>query len=364
MIRTVKETVSTLVIGDPHFKVDNVPEVDLFISRITKIAEEKNPDFIVILGDVLHTHERIHTVPLNKAYEFIDKMRNISETFVLVGNHDATSNQIFLTEDHWMNGMKEWSNLTIVDKVVIHKVKGFVFVLVPYVPNGRFEEALNTNISDVFHWKDSTCIFAHQEFQGCKMGAIISTDGDKWDKDYPRIISGHIHSKQKPQENIYYCGSSMQNAFGESSKNIIPYVVFSTENKDYALAELDLELPQKKIVYMDVENVDEYIQPETQDKIKLTISGSYEQFKALKKTKKYKKLLEDGVKIVFKAKTMEGMSELLKNVSENNTIEEKMENLTISKKGKTDFIHILDNIIQKKNDPYLTKTYEFVVKNM
>jgi DNA repair exonuclease SbcCD nuclease subunit len=364
MSRTVKENVSALVIGDPHFRVDNVPEVDLFISRITKLAEEKNPDFIVILGDVLHTHERIHTIPLNKAYELIDKMRNISETFVLVGNHDATSNQIFLTDDHWMNGMKEWSNLTIVDKVVRHKVKEFEFVLVPYVPNGRFEEALNTNVSDLFHWKDATCIFAHQEFQGCKMGAIISTDGDKWNTDYPHIISGHIHSRQKPQENVYYCGSSMQNAFGESSKNIIPFVVFSTEIKDYSLTELDLELPQKKIVYMDVENVDDYVQPETDDKIKLTISGSYEQFKALKKTKKYKKLVEDGVKIVFKAKTMEGMTELLKNVSETNSIEEKMESLTISKKGKTGFIHILDDIILKKNDPYLTKTYEFVVKSM
>lgn len=358
------EKISALIIGDPHFKVNNIPDVDLFISRITLLAEERNPDFIVILGDVLDTHERLHTIPLNKAYELIDKMRNISETFVLVGNHDATSNQIFLTNDHWMNGMKEWSNLTIVDKVVKHKVKGYEFVLVPYVPNGRFEEALNTTEN----WKVATCIFAHQEFQGCKMGAIISTDGDKWDTTYPSIISGHIHSRQKPQENIYYCGSSMQNAFGESTKNIIPYITFYDEdNSQYHLEEIDLELPRKKIVYLDVENVDEYVQPETQDKIKLTVSGSYEQFKALKKTKKYKELLDDGVKIVFKAKTMEGMNELLKNVHTDN-LEKDFENLSLldkgSKKGKTDFINILDDIINKKNDPYLTKTYELVVKGL
>ena len=369
------EKISVLIIGDPHFKVNNIPDVDLFISKITLLAEERNPDFIVILGDVLDTHERIHTIPLNKAYEFIDKMRNISETFILVGNHDATSNQIFLSNDHWMNGMKEWSNLTVVDRVVKHTIKGYEFVLVPYVPNGRFEEALNTTVN----WKEATCIFAHQEFQGCKMGAIISTDGDKWDTTYPCIISGHIHSRQKPQENIYYCGSSMQNAFGESTKNIIPYITFYDNEKNsednsedtttipYHLEEIDLELPRKKIVYLDVENVDEYLQPQTQDKIKLTVSGSYEQFKALKKTKKYKELLEDGVKIVFKAKTMEGMNELLKNVNADN-LEKDFENLSIldkgSKKGKTDFINILDVIINKKNDPYLTKTYELVVKGI
>ena len=77
-----------LIIGDPQFKVDNVLEVDLFIERITILAQNKEPDLIIILGDVLHDHERLHTIPLNKAYEFINRMRNITKTYIIVGNHD------------------------------------------------------------------------------------------------------------------------------------------------------------------------------------------------------------------------------------------------------------------------------------
>ena len=40
--------------------------------------KEKKPDFIVCLGDLLHNHERLNTMTLNKAYDFIHKMRNIA----------------------------------------------------------------------------------------------------------------------------------------------------------------------------------------------------------------------------------------------------------------------------------------------
>ncbi len=56
-------------------------------------------------------------------------------------------------------------------------------------------------------WKNVNCIFAHQEFYGCKMGAIESIEGDKWDHSFPLVISGHIHSEQRPQKIFFYPGS-------------------------------------------------------------------------------------------------------------------------------------------------------------
>ncbi len=35
------------------------------------------------------------------------------------------------------------------------------------------------------------------------MGAIESIEGDKWDHSFPLVISGHIHSEQRPQKNIF-----------------------------------------------------------------------------------------------------------------------------------------------------------------
>lgn len=333
---------TVLFIGDPHFQVSNIPEVELFIEKMTRLAEEKKPDLIVIAGDLLHTHERLHSIPLNKAYEFVDKMRHITETFVLVGNHDMYNNSQFLTNNHWMNSMKEWKNTVIVDTVETVTINDNFFVFVPYVYPGRFEEALS--ISDI-DWKNADCIFAHQEFFGCKMGAIVSVEGDKWPLEYPHVVSGHIHSKQRPQNNIYYSGSAMQHAFGESSKNIIAYLTF-IQGEDYNLEEIDLKLPRKKIVYMDVENIDDYKLPETKDKIKITVSGGYNQFKALKRTKKYKKLIKEGVKVVFKAKKIE----------HEKSIPEKIAN-------ETTFSTILGEIVNQEKNNYLYQTYELIVNN-
>lgn len=342
-------TVTVLFIGDPHFQVSNIPEVDMFLEKIINLAKDKKPDIIVIAGDLLHTHEKLHTTALNKAYELVDNMRKISKTYVIVGNHDMICNQSFLTNNHWMNGMKEWKNTVIVDIVISEFINNEKFIFVPYVSNGRFEEALQT-LREPFD--NVSCIFAHQEFAGCKMGSIISVEGDKWSLKNPLVVSGHIHSRQIPQKNIYYSGSAMQHAFGESEKNIIAFLTF--ENNDYKIEEIDLKLPRKKIVYMDVDSVDKYIVPDTKDQIKVTIKGDYNEFKALKKTKKYKDMIEKGVKVVFKPKKIDQT----KKVIENGFIKEVVDEV---KSNTTDFNTILSSIITEQKNPYLMQTYELII---
>lgn len=479
---------SFLVCGDPHIKTDNIPEVDMFINKLEKLIKDKQPDRIVILGDVLHTHERLHTIPLNKAYELINRVRQYTKTYVLVGNHDMClgenvlvktyaggcklsqdikvgdrlqgddyyprtvksvcsgedalykikqygdnvqdyvvnknhilvlkkdyktvhisveefldlheteqvkyfgyrhsvyehyshklqypisvqfvgigkyygfevdhnnlfllgdntvthncNNQQYLSENHWMNAMKEWDNVEIVDTVQYEEIEGQMYIFSPYVPNGRFIEALETE--DSIDWKKANIIFAHQEFKGCKMGAIVSEDGDEWQLEYPNVISGHIHSNQTPQKNVYYPGSAMQHAFGESEKNIIAYVD-NIEYGDYNLEEIDLKLPRKKIIYTDVQAIDDVKLPKNEDKVKITVSGVYEEFKALKKTKKYKNLIDQGIKVVFKPKKLEVNSE-------------KYSKTEVTQ--MSDFQEILGNIINTEKNPYLVEAYELIM---
>jgi hypothetical protein len=507
-----------IAVGDPHFKIDNIEEVNMFIERIEKLVLREQPNLIVILGDLLHTHERLHVTPLNKAYEFVDKMRKISKTIILVGNHDMCfgkdtkvllynnttknvqdidigdmvmgddlnprivisktrgisrmykvsqllqnsytvneyhmlclrpyrthwkhdniwfvaylnieslkiynvlfdtekqcfdffktikdieisvidylnlplniriylygyncnkditsisvepskevmyhgfetdgnhkflledltvvhncNNQQFLTNNHWMNAMKNWENVTIVDTVQHIEIDGYQFTFCPYVPPGRFVEALNSDSKD---WKRSNAIFCHQEFQGCKMGAINSTDGDKWDTSFPDIISGHIHSKQTIQNNIYYPGSSMQNAFGESEENIIPILTWNNKIEKYNLNEIDIELPRKKIIYTDIDNIENCkISKDSKDKVKITLSGVYDDFKAFKKTKKYNDLIKSGTKVVFKPKK----------IREEEKQEESFE--------EKDFGKILCSLILDTKNIHLYKQYEMIVNN-
>ena len=332
--------IKVLFIGDPHIQVSNLPEVELFLERLLKLVRANKPNLIVIAGDLLHTHERLHTLALNKAYEMVDMLRKIAPTYVLVGNHDLCNNQQFLTSNHWMNGMKEWENTIIVDKVEVLNIGEAKFVFAPYVPPGMFLKALNTIGNE---WQNASCIFAHQEFAGCKMGAIISETGDKWSEELPLVVSGHIHSRQKIQKNIYYSGSAMQHAFGESEKNIIPILTFS--GSDYNLEEIDLELPRKKIVYMDVENISDYKQKQTKDKVKLTVSGTYEEFKAVKKTKRYKELIKNGIKIVFKPKKIDRIKKVDKSFETDDT----------------NFNMILRSLVDREKNPYLLQSYEKII---
>lgn len=330
-----------LFIGDPHIQVSNIQEVDAFIERVIYIIKHKVPDRIVVAGDLLHTHERLHTVALNRAYDFVRQLRDITHTYVLVGNHDYIQNQQFLTENHWMNAMKEWDNVTIVDTVLHETINGELFVFVPYVPNGRFEEALQT-IGDT--WKQASCIFAHQEFEGCKMGAIVSVEGDKWSDMYPHVVSGHIHSRQRIQSNIYYTGSAMQHAFGESEKNIIAYLHF--KHKVYDTEEIDLCLPRKKIIYMNVEDFDTFRIPNDTDSFRLTITGLYEQFKLLKKSEKYRHFIRKGLKIVFKPSKLVIHTDYM-----------------VADGTDVSFSVILDKLIHETDNAHLVDIYESVVKS-
>jgi len=294
------EEVSILAIGDPHFKMDNLCEVDLFIDKIIQVIKDTTPTFVVVLGDLLHNHERLHTTVLNKAYEFINAVRLLCPVYVIVGNHDYINNTQFLSSNHWMNGMKEWSDVTIVDTGVVVNSR---FVLCPYVYPGRFEEALNKIDKD---WKTREIIFCHQEFMGCKMGAIVSEIGDIWNEEYPTIISGHIHNRQMPQHNIYYTGSSMQHAFGETHDKTISLCEFWCG--DVIIKNIDLNLQKKKILYMSVDDVKDFIlNDDNTDKIRITVKGTYSEFKTFKKSMKYKNLIKNGVKIIFSGRDIDSV---------------------------------------------------------
>ena len=233
----------------------------------------------------------------------------------------------------------------MVDKVLHFPIFDYNFLFCPYVPPGKFIEALNTC---EFDWKKSTAIFCHQEFFGCKMGAILSVEGDKYDESYPNIISGHIHSKQTIQSNIYYCGSSLQIAFGESEDNIIPVFTWNRTN-DYKLEEIDLKLPKKKIVYTDISNIENYEPTNNEDKIKITLTGVHDDFKAFKKTKKYKEIIKSGTKVVFKAKK----------IKEETKKESKEQNINENQ----DFSSVLQNLVNSEENIYLLQSYEYVVNS-
>ena len=335
-----------LCIGDPHFRVDNIEETQQFTSNLSKYLDENEIDMIIVMGDVLHTHEKIHTFALNAAFDFFKMLSSKNKpVYSLVGNHDATSNTIFLTNNHWMNVLKGWKNLTIIDYPLKVQVENNFIVLCPYVPDGRFKEALN-HIDD---WKESICVFGHQLIDGAKMGMIVAKDVENWNENYPMLVSGHIHDKQWIGKNVYYTGSSLQHGFGETGDKSLSLVKlpYESDGKNNILVEeIYLEIKKKKIIYADVSDLDEIKEKLNEDiEYKIVLSGNENDFKALKNSSLYKDTLKlDNIKdIKFKTKI------------------KKDENQEDNKVIQDDFVECLNTLIERESNPYLTSLYEHVI---
>lgn len=318
-----------LFIGDPHIKQDNNEEVDILILEIDRICSEEKFDAIIIGGDVMHYHERLFTQPLNKSLEFIKKLSTIAFTYVMVGNHDYINNSQFLTDNHWMNALKYWENVKIIDQVF----EDSLFMICPYVSPGRFIEALETRTKN---WKDKKIIFAHQEFKGCKMGAIVSMDGDEWSDEYPQVVSGHIHDNQRIS-NIYYPGTPLQHSFGDSDTRVLCSIEIGESSVD--ITDIPLNVPRKRIVSSNIKDIKDV--KETNHNTKIKLDASPEEFKLFKDTKEYKDLIEKGVKIQLQKK------------------KEKIENVQVD---VSNFAQLLEMIV-KNDEPDVKKLYDEIVLN-
>lgn len=267
---------TSVVIGDPHFKINNVEDTNLMVSKIIEYVRSVNPDFIVVLGDVLDRHETIHVSPLIRSIDFLQQLSDLRPTYVLIGNHDRPNNNIFCTNEHPFTALKGKSNIYIVETPVKEVIQGFPFIFVPYVPPGRFEECLNKfNVS----YDDAKCIFAHQEFKGCKMGAIQSKVGDEWTLDKPMVISGHIHEFDELQKNIIYTGTPIQHSFGDSDNKGIMKVTF---NEEISYEMYDLGLPKKRIIRIQCSEAKKLLDLNDNSSYKIIISGTPEEIKTLK----------------------------------------------------------------------------------
>ena len=104
---------------------------------------------------------------------------------------------------------------------------------------------------------------------------------------------------------------------------------------------------------MDIDDVNDFnCEQESENKIKVSISGVYEEFKTFKKTKKYKEMLDKGIKVVFKPKRIETK---LKNQSIQDNIN--------SNKDSNNFKQILETMIEKQDNIWLKEVYELVINN-
>ena len=139
----IKNPLRALVIGDPHFKKNNLPEMELFSTRIRELALKLKPDIIVCLGDVLDKFGTVDTTVQTTAVHFLGDMEDIAPLYLIIGNHDRRNNSDYLTPVHGFRALKRWKNTSVADtKAVKVRIKDLNMLFVPYVHNGYFTSVI------------------------------------------------------------------------------------------------------------------------------------------------------------------------------------------------------------------------------
>lgn len=280
-----------LVFGDPHIKITELKVSQEMINAILRVAQEKNPDFIVCLGDTLDRHEIIHTEPLVIATKFLADLSDIAPLYLIIGNHDRINNSDYMTERHPFYALKKWKNVTVVDTTRVVEIQGMKFFFAPYVFPGKFHEAL-----EGFNIQECKAGFAHQEIYGTKMGCVVSIKGDKWPLDYPLLITGHIHDRCSPQQNVLYIGTPRQINFDEECDKTISLFSFEDKIKEERIS---LGLPQKVVVKLTPDQFSSF-KPPSNSQLKVIIEGSKAELQAAMKLEKIKEFRKQGIKVLSK----------------------------------------------------------------
>lgn len=287
-----------LVVGDLHFKKDNGPLMEILCQEILQVLDTQKPDLCVHLGDTLDTHERLHIRPVTAASNFLLECAKRCKVILLIGNHDRENNSDFQTNIHPFNGLKYHPNICVVDHTIWDRDLNFIYV--PYVPAGRFREALES-AGWTLEGEQPLLGFAHQEFRGAADGSHVSTSGDSWAANNFQIISGHYHQYHH-LPGVIYVGTPIQHKFGDSSDNALLLVHLEGSKGERTFERIPLTSVEKKIVvYLTPSDLDNFwpkIPPGHQIKVFLTVNDS--EASSIQKDPRYLSLCNSVQSVVIK----------------------------------------------------------------
>jgi len=348
-----------LVIGDPHFKAKATEIGDIFISQITEKAKSiPDLDGIVVLGDTLDTFDVSKVTPFNQAYNFLKNLSEIAHVYLIIGNHDMPNSNTYLSTMHFFHPYKHWSNITVIDFPVCVNIKGVNIGFCPYVPPGKFYDAMDEMLVEhigLDSWEGLNCIFVHQEFNGVKYAhkdLPLSSDAvDSYYEGLPFCISGHIHQHQTVGHNLFYIGSPYQHNYGESAEKFICTTTFTPSADEdetaheISIVKIRLDMKKKYDYSYSVGDIDTSFDWETPQfgDVKLTVKGTEDEIKTFRKSATYKRLLKLKVKVCT---TLNSQS-----------IQKMSERLNLKKSADTSFISIFENLVLNTS-PELVDVYK------
>ena len=199
------------IFSDPHYGVHRNSETwhKIALNHAKWAAEQfkaRSIKDIIIPGDIFHDRNDIAVNTLHNVTDIFDCLRDFN-IIITVGNHDA-----FYKDKSDINSvsiLRGWSNITVVDKLVVLETHGRKIALCPWGQN--IEEV---PVCDL--------IVGHFEINSFKMNSFkVCTNGLKASDLTSRAkltITGHFHHREERKYNestILYVGCPYQQDWGD-----------------------------------------------------------------------------------------------------------------------------------------------------
>ena len=213
--------------------------------RLYTSIEEKQPDQIIILGDIFHSKSTLSPEAIHLCFDFLKKLSSIEKkeigyipVNIIVGNHDCS-----LQNNTRLNSLKPivWElNDSISDRsyISLYEKSGLLNLSGTNIRYGVFS-ILDEQNFPILKQKD-TNVLSIALFHGNLIGSITETgykfisgnyDPEIMFKNYDLVLCGDIHKRQKMKCNnnipIFYTGSLISQTFAECEEK--GYLFFDTD---------------------------------------------------------------------------------------------------------------------------------------
>lgn len=338
-----------LLFGDLHLRKGHLVQGQECCRALVETSKKVKPDLIVLLGDVLHTHEMVYVKALKLFEGLLEQLRNIAPVRVLVGNHDFTSASENQSTEHPLGSFKKWAKVKIIDHAMLDDFfikHGYRLLLTPYIPYGghfiaEMDRLLESASGGYATTGDvETLILAHQPF------SPLDPKAEHWPLDYPMVFSGHIHDRRSLQENVYYVGSSSQVAMDELPDKYACVVTLGPEGITFETPRLDVRSIAVMRLKYDEFSVEKVMKVARYHDVRLIISSSREEKEAFMASNDRHELLAAGVKTTWDLPMDKGIG--------NSKVKTK------SRRGN--FSEILKILVDKSGDEKIQSAYERVYR--
>lgn len=192
-----------LWVGDPHARVEDLDECRRLVRWVKEKAQESGAEFIVVSGDLFHTHAVVRLEVLHFWREAVADWLETHNVILLVGNHDMPGDGEAATGVHALAALEGLDHteyggvLWVIDSATVV----FDILFVPYMHE-------RNAFIDVCRQHPTKTVFCHQSFNGAAYeNGVYAQDGvDPEAIPQSKVISGHFHSNQAFGK-VWYPGS-------------------------------------------------------------------------------------------------------------------------------------------------------------